>query len=303
MSLQTLSRREFLSLLPVGAAGAGTGALGWATGSTRGAPFPDSPERAPAPGARARPIGIQLYTVREAMAMDAARTLVALGRMGYAEVETAGLHGHEPADFRRMLDDAGLISPAGHVSLPEVQEGLATTLDTARTLGQRWLVVPWIPESERTADGYRRLGAIFEAVGEAALGAGLRFAYHNHDFDLAPLHAEGEAPGVVPLELLLSSTDPTVVDFELDVYWVRSGGGDPLDYLERWPERFRLMHVKDMASDGSMVTVGQGVVDWTAVVDASDAAGTVHYFVEHDEPVTPLRDADAALRHLRALGF
>lgn len=225
-------------------------------------------------------VGIQLYTLRSEMARDVEGTLGRVAAAGYAEVELAGLHDRTPAAFRALLDAAGLAAPAGHYPLANLQSAaeLPRTIEAAVALGHRFLVCPFLPPNERTLDHYRRHAELFDRVGEACRAAGLRFAYHNHDFELK---AEG---GVVPLELLLRSTSPQLVDFELDLYWVTKGGGDPLDFFARHSGRFPLWHVKDMdaTEQKSFAEVGTGTLDFPAIFARSEQAGAKHYFVEQD---------------------
>ena len=243
----------------------------------------------------ARPIGIQLYTVRELMRGDPERTLAALAEIGYAEVELAGLHGHGARELRAMLDRTGLAAPAGHVSLADIRTALDRTLEDAATLGHGWIVVPWVDAPERTHEGYERLAGLFDETGAVARRAGLRLAYHNQAYDLH------RVDGVVPYELLLTRTDPALVDFEMDLYWIRDGGGEAIEWLTRHPGRFPMVHVKDMDAAGRMVDVGAGVIDFAAVAAESRRAGIRHWFVEHDEPPAPLDHARASYRALRRI--
>ena len=127
----------------------------------------------------------------------------------------------------------------------------------------------------------------------------MRFAYHNHDFELRSVD------GQRPLDLLLKETDPSLVDFEMDLYWVVFGGGDPLDFFNRYPKRFPMVHVKDSAGppDNRMVDVGQGKIDFRSIFAQSDKAGIKHYFVEHDQPADPIATIRNSYNYLHALRF
>jgi sugar phosphate isomerase/epimerase len=244
-------------------------------------------------------IGIQLYTVRDAMAADFQGTLERLARMGYGEVEFAGYFGRSPARVRAILDGLGLDAPAAHVPLDALRDDLAMTLDTAAAAGHTWVVCPWIAPEERSSDGYRHLADVLNRAGEAAQGVGLRVAYHNHEFEFEPL---GSAD-TLPFELLLQRTDPALVDFELDLFWVSRAGHDPLDWFARHPGRFPLVHVKDMdgSPEGRMVDAGRGVIDFPAILDRREQAGIRHWFVEHDQPEDPFGTAGVGLEYLRGL--
>ncbi|HEX6537411.1 MAG TPA: sugar phosphate isomerase/epimerase [Gemmatimonadaceae bacterium] len=232
------------------------------------------------------------------MDRDVEGTLAELARIGYAEVELAGLHGKTPREMRTILDRAGLRATSSHIAMRDIRERWPAALVDAHTLGQRWIVCPWIDESDRTPDGYRRVAEELDRAAEAARGAGLGFAYHNHDYEFAPI-----AGGVVPYDLLLAECDPALVRMELDLYWIAKAGRDPLAYFEAHPGRFPLVHVKDMARDGAMVDVGQGTIDFAAIFARHARAGIEHYFVEHDDPPSPLADARASYQYLRHLTF
>lgn len=233
--------------------------------------------------------GIQLYTVRSLMAKDVAGTLDALARIGYREVEFAGLHGTSASAVRAMLDHLGLSAPASHVGLNELRKDAAAVFAQSRALGNRYVVVPWIDAAERrTIAGYEAVADALNRFGTAARDAGLRLGYHNHDFELQPIE------GRVPYDVLLERTDPELVDMELDLFWLAKGGADPLAYFSRYPGRFVMAHVKDMAPDGAMVDVGRGTLDFARVFAAAEQAGLRHAFVEHDSPADPMASARAS---------
>ncbi len=242
-------------------------------------------------------IGVQLYSVRSLMEQDFAGTLKAVAEAGYDEVEFAGYFEHSPEEVRMLLEAAGLDAPASHVSIDALRGDLAGTIETAGTVGHRYLVCPWIAEEERTLGGYQQIAAFFNEVGGACQEAGLRFGYHNHDFEFETVD------GRIPMEILLGETDPELVDYELDLFWIRKGGQDPLRYFERFPGRFPLCHVKDMTADEEMVDVGKGQIDFAAIFARAEQAGLKHYFVEHDNPADPLASIEASQDHLRALRF
>ena len=261
-----MDRRDFLNAIASSVTVTGLAASVW-------------PKRA------ATPIGIQLYTVRHLMLNYPERTLAALAEVGYREVELAGLYGHTPRDFRAMLDRTGLKAVGGHIALKSFQTDLEKTLDDAETLGHEWALVAWIDQEDRTIPRLETIADYFNVIGRAAQKRRMRFAYHNHNFEFKPVD------GVVPFDLLLNRTDKNFVDFEMDLFWVRSGGKDPLDYFARYPGRFPMVHVKDMAADGKMVNVGEGVINFAQLFKEADRAGIQHYFVEHDEPTDALKDA------------
>ena len=243
-------------------------------------------------------IGVQLYTVRSLLAKDFEGTLASLARIGYREVEFAGLYDRAPADIHAILEREGLMAPAGHYPLEALRDDPNRTLDTAAELGHRYVVVAWLAEADRnSADALRRTADTFNRIGGAAAARDLRFAYHNHDFEFRPVGNE------LPFDVLLAETDPGLVWYEMDLFWITKGGKDPLDYFARHPGRFPLVHVKDMAAGEKMVDVGAGAIDWPRLFARRAQAGIEHYFVEHDEPGDPLASVTTSFEYLRGLRF
>ncbi|ASR36776.1 sugar phosphate isomerase [Prauserella marina] len=281
------SRRGFLQLAG-GAAIAGAGAL-----ASAGPAVAVSSRRVVPPGH----IGIQLYTVRSLMTEDAQGTLDALGRMGYATVGVSGLYGHSPAEFRAMLDRAGLRAVLTHLSLDAIGGDWQRELDDAHVLGVEYVVVPSLPGSLQNPAGYRQVASEFNVAGEAARAAGLGFLYHNHGFDFDTVDGE------VLYDILLDGTDPRYVDFELDLYWIVHAGYDPVAYFRRAPGRFPVLHVKDRAVDGSFADLGYGTIDFPRIFGQRRYSGTREYVVEHDQPVSPLLTAKRGYRYLRTVRF
>jgi sugar phosphate isomerase/epimerase len=272
-----VNRREALRQMGAVAALASFGTL---RGETGGA------------AALARP-GLQLYTVRSEMQRSVERTLERVAQIGYREVEFAGYFGRTPAQIDRALKAVGLSAPAAHVGRETLGARWQQTLEAAVAAGHRYLVVPSLPESDRaSADTYKRLAAEFNKAGEAAKLKEVTFAYHNHSFEFTSL---GSTYGH---EVLLTECDPAVVKFELDLYWLARAGKDPVAYVTQYPERFALVHVKDMARDGSMTEVGSGTLDFQRVFDAG-RAGIRHFFVEHDQPRDPYESITTSLAAMR----
>ena len=249
-------------------------------------------------GRRLEKIGFQLYTARSLVEKDTAGTLDALAGIGYDEVEFAGYFDHSPAEIRSFLDSAGLAAPSAHVQLDDMRSRAGEVIDAAQVIGHDFLVLGWVAPSERkTLDQYRAHAELCNRFAERCREAGVRFGYHNHEFEFEELE------GRRPMDLLLAETDPELVTVELDLYWINVAGADPLDYFARHPGRFPLCHVKDMAADGSFADVGSGRIDFASIFAASGEAGLEHYFVERDDSPDPLATAAAAHEFLRGLEF
>lgn len=227
-----------------------------------------------------------------------AATLAALARIGYKEVEFAGYHGHTATEIRDMLTQNGLTAPSAHIPLSAMETDSAKTFSDARIIGHEYLTVPSLPDSKRdTVADWKRVAAHFNTVGAQVKSAGFHFAYHNHNTEIEKI---GD---VAPLDVLIQETDPALVSFEMDIYWVVNGGGDPLALLSRYPGRFKMLHVKDSmgAPDNTMADVGAGTIDFKTIF--ARAKGVEHYFVEHDQPADPLASATASYRYLAKLEF
>jgi sugar phosphate isomerase/epimerase len=245
-------------------------------------------------------IGLELYTVRDKMAANVETTLERVAAIGYREVEFAGYFGREPATLRETLDRLHLAAPACHVSLGDVENKWNGTASAAKTLGHRWVIVASVESKAfESVASLKALAARFNAAGRRANDAGLRYGYHNHDIELKPVQ------GSVPLDILLSETEPALVDFEMDIYWMTEGGGDPLAYFGKWPGRFHIVHAKDTAGPPAheMRDVGAGTIDWKTIFAHRKQAGIEHVFVEHDSPPDAFASAAASYRYLKALEF
>jgi sugar phosphate isomerase/epimerase len=235
--------------------------------------------------------GVQLYTVRESMAKDVPGTLRAIAGIGYKEVEFAGYGDHSPQQVRGLLDDLGLQSPSSHVDAETMRDDPLTLIEKAAAVGNDYVTVAWLnPDDRKTLDDYKRWADTFNQAGEVCRQNGIRFAYHNHDFELLPID------GQLPYDILLGETDPALVDFELDFFWVRKAGQDIVNVLNKAPGRFTMAHIKDMDEQGNMVEVGTGVIDFESVLANEAASGLRHLFVEHDQPSNPFKSV--AISHL-----
>jgi sugar phosphate isomerase/epimerase len=257
-------------------------------------------------------LGLQLYTVRTAMEKDFDGTLAKVAAAGYQEVEFAGYFDQDPKKVRAILDRHKLSAPSAHIDYPTVETKLDQALASARVIGHRFLVNPWIDEEMRKQpDIWQRVAATFNRAGETCRKAGIQFAYHNHHFEFVPVN------GVAPFDLLLKECDPNLVKMELDLCWITVARKDPLTYFERYPGRFPLVHVKGLKKipEGqapvpfdqaipNITDVGvNDVVDWKRIFAKSSQAGIRHYFVEHDQPPTPFESIQTSATYLHSLRF
>jgi sugar phosphate isomerase/epimerase len=231
------------------------------------------------------------------MQHDVEYTLRQVAGIGYKQVEFAGLFDKKPDKVAGWLKKYGLTSPSSHIPLEQLTGSLQGVVDQVQPLGNAYVVCPSVDARlARDADGWRRVAADFNRIGESLGRVGLRFAFHNHDAEFRPL-----ASGELPYDILLTECDPKVVKMEMDLYWITKGGKDPLAYFAKWPGRFPLVHVKDMAGAGTMTNVGQGHIDWARIFAKRREAGIDHFFVEHDNPTSPLADIKASYDYMARL--
>ncbi|MFZ0277842.1 MAG: sugar phosphate isomerase/epimerase [Candidatus Sulfotelmatobacter sp.] len=256
-------------------------------------------------------LGVQLYTVRDQMKADFDGTLAKVAAIGYQEVEFAGYFDRSPKEVRAAIERHGLVSPACHVPWEVLGDKWPGQIESAKIIGQSYIVCPWIPEEIRNQpDGWKRAAETFNHAGEVSKKAGVQFAYHNHWFEFLPVN------GKLPYDFLLENCDANLVKLELDLCWIEVGGGDPIKYFDRYPGRFPLVHVKDMkklpavsAGGGQdfgdtlkdMTAVGSGIIDWKRIFTQSQKAGIKHYIVEHDKPTAPFDSITASYTYLRQL--
>jgi sugar phosphate isomerase/epimerase len=245
-------------------------------------------------------IGIQLYSVRRLATADLSGTLVQLARIGYKEIEFWGSFSITPREIRRILDDNGLTSPSVHVGFPTTPDAFAKIFADAKVMGHEWITVPVPPPgSVTTVDDWKRIAKQFNDAGSQIKAAGFRFAYHNHTGEFKKI---GD---VVPMEVLLHETDPSLVSYELDLHWAIAGGGDPIDLFHRFPKRFKMVHVKDSAGppDYTQMDVGAGTHPWAKILNVAERDGVEHFFIESDEAADPMAFAKHSYDYLAKLEF
>jgi sugar phosphate isomerase/epimerase len=231
------------------------------------------------------PLGLQLYSVRALLPKDFDGTLAKLAADGYRNVEAAGYYNKTAAEWRKAMDAAGLRCTSTHHPLPQLSQHEDEFIEFAHTAGLDYLICSTPMKKDpnakgaMTLDDWRWVAGEFNRIGEKVKAAGIRFGYHNH------IHEFDAENGTVFYDELLKLTDPGFVVLEMDCGWVSAAGRDPVEYLSKSPERFPLLHVKDMvkAADGSShsVVMGRGYIDYRRILRA--ATGLKQYFVEQEE--------------------
>jgi len=245
-------------------------------------------------------VGLELYSVRTEMRRDPEATLAAVRAMGYDDVEL--LWSWKNFDRTReqvkaSLDREGLRAPAAHVNPEILRTEWSKSLDDAAYLGHEYLIVPSLPiDTAKPLDSWREWADTFNTAGAAARKAGIWLAFHNEPSHQRPID------GVVPYDLFLERTDPSVVRLQLDCGNLTMGGGDPLQYLKRHTARYGSFHIKDVVADRSRDTeLGQGIIDLRAFFAAIPDIDRKPCFVEQEGGPDPLASARRNLAFVRAL--
>ncbi len=293
------NRREFLRLSALLAAGAALPiyACGPTARQTQEGENTTTTDRAPLPA-----FGIQLYTLKEQMAQNPKVVLNELSTYGYKELESfegpSGMFwGMSNTDFKKYVEDLGMTLVASHCKMGE---GFEEKAEQAAAIGMKYLISPWIGPQD-TLEAYKRYADEFNRHGEICRKHGIRFAYHNHEYSFK------EHDSQIPHDLLLSNTNPELVDFEMDIYWVVTAGADPERYLREHPGRFRLCHIKDRLKNSSerdaSTLLGTGSIDYTSILNTARANGMEHFIVEQErfDNTTPLESAKTGADYLKQL--
>ncbi|SFK81277.1 Sugar phosphate isomerase/epimerase [Porphyromonadaceae bacterium KH3CP3RA] len=239
-------------------------------------------------------IYLQLYSVRDDIKADYTGTIAKVAEMGYTGVETAGyadgqFYGLSPADFKKSIEAVGMEVLSSHTARPLADSVAATNWDEVwawwdtaiqahKEAGMKYIVTPWMPTPATLAD-LQAYCDYYNQIGEKCNAAGLRFGYHNHDFEFK------EIEGQLMYDYMLNNTDPSKVFFQMDVYWVVKGGKDPVDYFNNYPGRFELLHIKDELELGR-----SGEVDFESIYNNAETAGAKYMIVEverYTEGLTP----------------
>jgi sugar phosphate isomerase/epimerase len=275
------NRREFLKISAVGSVGM------MLVGST-------SASALAAADRKSFGVGIQLYTIRDAMAADVRGTLKKVSDMGYKNLELAGysngkFYGFSAADFNKIVGDLGMVNLSSHSAV----ESKGITIESAKlmadahaALGVKYCVQPWVNDEDRTIEKYKKMIGDWNKVGKIMKEVGIQFGYHNHNFEFK------KVDGLVPYyDVFMKEMDKDLITMELDLFWASKAGQDPIAMFKKYPGRFQLIHFKDMRTNqppffdvikDDVCNVGDGVIDFKKIWAAKDIAGAKYLFVEDD---------------------
>jgi sugar phosphate isomerase/epimerase len=288
------SRRNFLKVSAVGAIGAILVSRTSSGASTRTVPFDvqpvlDDPKKFG--------IGLQLYTIRDAMPKDVPGSLKKVSDAGYKYIELAGysngkFYDYEPLEFKKLVNDLGMEILSSHTQV----EAQGVTLENAQKMaedhakiGAKYCIQPWVVEEARTTiDSWKKMVADWNKVGKIMKEHGLQFGYHNHNFEF------GNVEGKVPYyDIIMPELDKDLVTLEIDLFWTTKAGQDPVEIFKKYPRRFQLFHMKDMYTKEApffttvgvkdFAPVGEGVIDFKRILAAKKIAGMKYMIVEQDQ--------------------
>ncbi len=239
-------------------------------------------------------VGLQLYTIRDAMTADVLGSLKKISDLGYKTVELANyadgkFYGYAPAEFKKIVADLGMDIISSHASVEATgitTENAQKMADDHAALGVKYCVQPWVNEPDRNIESYKRMIGDWNEVGKIMKSVGIQFGYHNHNFEFATVD------GIVPFyDIYMPEMDPELITMELDMYWATKAGQDPVEMFNKYPGRFQLFHFKDMSQESDpfyevikddITSVGAGLIDFKRIWDARETAGMKYMFVEDD---------------------
>jgi len=255
-------------------------------------------------------VGLQLWTVKEDMAKDPKGTLSQIASYGYTEIEgfegSKGMFwGMTPAEFETYSKSLGIKMISSHCNNTaqlDGKDGLEGKAVQAISIGMRYLLCPY-KGPQKSIDDFKRIADEFNGCGKICKRNGIMFGYHNHDYTFKPVD------GQIPMDVLLDNTDPDLVVFELDLYWAITAGIDPIHYFDKYPKRFRLVHVKDRKKDAApgdgdaSCIVGEGQLNWEPLLHHAKNRGVRYFIVEQErfDNSTPLVSAEADAKYLKPL--
>jgi len=244
------------------------------------------------------PIGLQLYSVREDCKRDLPGTITAVAKMGYKGVEFAGYYDRSDKQLRKMLDDNGLLCCGTHTGLDTLLgDNLARTIEFNRTLGNKYLIVPGLPEKYRNSrQAWLNTAKLFNELAEKVKPHGMRVGYHNHSIEFTAMDGE------LPWDTFYGNTRKDVI-MQIDVGNAIHGGADPLPYLYKYPGRAITVHVKEFSKTNKKALIGEGDVNWKAFFALCKAVGQTEWYIVEQESYAypPLKCVEKCLRNLRKM--
>ena len=245
-------------------------------------------------------ISLQFYTLREPFGKDPMGTLERVAKIGYPGIEIGGYGNNNLDELVAKINELNLTVTGGHVPLEALSSDMPGVIGENRKLDNSFVIVPWVnPERRGSVENWQQIALELNEAGAQLKEAGMQLCYHHHDFEFAEKYGEQTA-----WDVLMEATDADLVKAEIDVYWVKKGGADPVEVIARYADRLALLHVKDMMPDGSFGEVGEGILDWPAIFEAAAKTDVAHYAVEQDQtPGDPFDSVEISLKNLKQMGI
>ena len=253
---------------------------------------------------KSHPFGIQLYTLRDIIGKDTKDVLKSLAGFGYKQIEgyegQKGLFwGMTNKEMKSYLDSLGMSMISSHCNWTQDFERKAAE---AGEIGMKYLICPYLGP-QKSIDDFKKAADNFNKAGEICKKNGLRFAYHNHGYSF--INQDGQ----MPQDVMMAGTDPLLVDFEMDIYWVVTAGADPEAWLKKYPNRWKLCHVKDRGKNfpagqaDASVDLGTGTIDFKKIAKTAKAAGMKYYIVEQEryDNTTSIKAAEVGAAYMKKL--
>ena len=252
--------------------------------------------------AKNKKVGVQLYTLRDAISKDAKGSLKRVAELGFGEVENFGYNGKffgmDAITYKSLLGDLGMTAPSGHYMYGNVLNGWEKAVEDAKAIGHDYMVLAYLtpPERKSLAD-YKKIAENLNKAGEVCKKAGIQLCYHNHEFEFEAMN------GQLPFDILTGETDAGLVKIELDLYWAMVAGQDPVALFKKHKGRIALWHVKDMdkTPKKNFTEVGNGVIDFTTIFKNAKTSGMKHFFVEQDVcPGSPFDSISQSIGYIKS---
>jgi sugar phosphate isomerase/epimerase len=251
----------------------------------------------PLPLPKKKLVGLQLWTLRDTIETETVKTLEKVSMIGYNSIEPYGFdgsfYGIPAVEFRKLIEGLGMRLTSTHTGID--LENSSKYINAALEAGLEYLVLPSPGGRQvKTADDVKRLAEEMNLIGDKASKAGIRFGYHNH---AAEFNDTGEGIGY---DILLKNTDPELVCFQLDIFWIIKAGKDPLDYFEKYPSRFELWHVKDLDQAGESTVIGSGTIDYEKIFSKARLSGMKRFYVEQESyAVPPIEAIEGSYQYIK----
>jgi len=246
-----------------------------------------------------KPVALQMYTVRDYAEKDFLSTIKEVAKIGYSGIELAGTYGVSASELKQLLNSLNLKICGSHILIELLERDFDNIVKFNLDIGNKNIICPWLPEDKRnSAEKWEQTAEELNSLGEKLRAYGFTFSYHNHNFEFERFANK------YGIEILIENTSPENLKLEVDVFWIKFAGLDPVEFLNRYKDRINLIHLKDMEPDGkTFAEVGEGIIDFKPIFEIGDSGIVEWYIVEQDICKRPsLESARLSFENLRRLG-